>query len=255
MTNIETIIRQINREFVPEFEKKLRAYLAQQDKEWLIEQVVRLSLDAHSLEEMDRKHFQDSENVKRAQRLNRVKEMNLTVETLNDFISKYRKITREKLIEDNFLSANAPQKGASLISEEFRSVEGEQLLQYAKDMLFGLLFGDESMNVRFERNQRELLSLNVPSFKSQVMNFMKASTELNALGTWQDPKGAANDMRADNIIIEVEYGEVKDELIGNGIVSALKVINNLEVNEVILYGRMSQIEQSTLASQQLVRIQ
>jgi hypothetical protein len=33
---------QINREFVPHFEK-LRSYLADQDREWLIEQIVRLS--------------------------------------------------------------------------------------------------------------------------------------------------------------------------------------------------------------------
>lgn len=56
MPNIETIVRQINREIVPQFEEKLRAYLAEQDKEWLIEQIVRLTLDAHSLQEMDRKH-------------------------------------------------------------------------------------------------------------------------------------------------------------------------------------------------------
>ena len=42
MPNIEAILRQINKDLVPEFESKLRAYLADQDKEWLIEQVVRL---------------------------------------------------------------------------------------------------------------------------------------------------------------------------------------------------------------------
>ncbi len=55
--NIETIVREINRDLVPEFEKKLRAHLAEQDKDWLIEQIVRLTLDAHSLEEMRPKAF------------------------------------------------------------------------------------------------------------------------------------------------------------------------------------------------------
>lgn len=254
MSNIETIIRQINREFVPQFEEKLRAYLAKQDKEWLIEQIVRLSLDAHSLHEMDRKHVQEEENKKRLQRFNRVKEMNLDIEKLTAFISKYRKITREQLIEEKLLNADAPVKGRELITEEFRSIEGEQLLQFSKDVLFGLLFGDENLNIHFDRNQRELLSLNVPRYKSLALNFMKASTEISGLGTWQDPQGAASDMRADNIIMEIEFGETKDEAIGDGIVAALKLINNLEVNEEILYGRMSQIEQSTLASQKLMRI-
>lgn len=255
MTNIETIVRQINREFVPQFEEKLRAYLGTQDKEWLIEQIVRLTLDAHSLEEMDRKHYLGLETEKREQRLTRVKQLNFGVDKLNLFLARYKGITREKLIADNLLKKNAPPKGAEMISAEFRTEAGNQLLESAKDILFGLLFGDKSLNVEFDRNHRELLTLTVPRFKSDALNFMKATTELSALGTWQDPKGAANDSRADNILMEIEYGEVTNELIGNGIVTTLKIINNLEINEEILYGRMTEVEQSTLVSQKIVKIQ
>lgn len=59
---------------------------------------------------------------------------------------------------------------------------------------------------------------------------------------------AANDMRADNVVLEIEYGELEGERIGNGIVTALRLINNREINEEILYGRMENIEQSTLVS-------
>lgn len=52
MPNIEAIVRQINKYLVPQFEKKLRAYLAEQDRDGRIEQIVRLTLDAHSLDEM-----------------------------------------------------------------------------------------------------------------------------------------------------------------------------------------------------------
>jgi len=37
MPAIEAVLRQINKDLVPQFEEKLRAYLAEQDKEWLIE--------------------------------------------------------------------------------------------------------------------------------------------------------------------------------------------------------------------------
>jgi hypothetical protein len=67
---------------------------------------------------------------------------------------------------------------------------------------------------------------------------------LDAPGTWQDPKGTASDSRADYILMEIEYGEARGEHIGEGIISALKVINNLEVNEKVLYARMSEIEQA-----------
>jgi hypothetical protein len=255
MTTIETIVRQINREIVPQFEEKLRTYLAEQDKEWLIEQIVRLTLDAHSLQEMDRKHYKEEENRRRTEFSERVKGLSLNMEKLTAFISAYRKTTRAELIEKGCLHPAAPEKGGEMITVEFRTEKGNELLQYAKDILFCLLFGDAEVNTDFERDHRELLSLTVPRMKTEALNFMKATTEIDALGTWQDPKGTASDSRADYILMEIEYGEVKGEHIGEGIVSALKIINNLEINEKILYARMSEIEQSTLVSQKLMKIQ
>jgi hypothetical protein len=69
---------------------------------------------------------------------------------------------------------------------------------------------------------------------------------LSGAGTWQDPASISDDARADNVILEVEYGEIHGELIGRGIIRCLTLINNLEVNEQILYARMMDIEQSTL---------
>lgn len=255
MPTIETIIRQINREIVPQFEEKLRAYLAGQDKEWLIEQIVRLTLDAHSLQELDRKHNKEEENRKRAEFSERVRRLALDELKLQEFISAYRKITREELVSQSYLIETAPQKGEDMISEKFRTKEGNTLLRHAKDMLFGLLFGDADFNASFDRTHRELLSLTVPRMKAEALNFMKATTEFDALGTWQDPKGTASDSRADYILMEIEYGEVDGELIGEGVVSALKLINNLEINEKILYARMSEVEQSTLVSQRMLKIQ
>ena len=109
-----------------------------------------------------------------------------------------------------------------------------------------MLFGDETTNTHFERIEQEMLSLTLPRPKVEALDFMKATTELSAFGTWQDPQSVSNDQRADNVIMEVEYGEMEGELIGNGIILTLSLINNLEVNEQILYARMVNIEQSTL---------
>jgi hypothetical protein len=246
MSNIEVIVRQINRDLVPQFEETLRAHLELQDRDWLIEQVIRLTLDAHSLEEKDRRQFREEEDRKRAQRARRVSEMGLDRVHLARFLDEYRGYDRTRLIETGLLAKDCPAKGGELIGSKFRSDKGEGLLELAKDMLYGLLFGDQSTGTRFERTQRELLTLTVPRPKAESLDFMKATTELSALGTWQDPRGAANDMQADNVVLEVEYGEIDGELIGDGIVLALSLINNLEINEEILYGRMENIEQSTL---------
>ena len=55
MATIETIVRSINRELTPLFDERLRAALAEQERDWLIDQIVRLTLDRHSLEEIDRR--------------------------------------------------------------------------------------------------------------------------------------------------------------------------------------------------------
>lgn len=246
MSNIETVLRQINREIVPQFEERLRSHLAGQDREWLIEQLIRLTLDAHSLEEKDRKRFREEEDRKRAERARRVRKMGLDREVLVRFLAKNKRWNRRMLQSEGLLTKGCPRKGTDLIDTRFRTRRGGVLLDLAKDMLYGLLFGDDSTNTRLRRTQRELLTLTVPRPKSVALDFMKATTEMSALGTWQDPRGAANDMQADNVVLQVEYGEVEGELVGNGIVLALSLINNLEINEEILYGRMENVEQTTL---------
>ncbi len=244
--NIHSIVRRINRELVPQFEERLRSYLAEQDREWLIEQIVRLTLDAHSLQEMDRKFVKEMQARRRAERAERVKALGLNREKLQEFNKQHKGYDRERLIAEKYLLPDAPEKGTDLIAESFRTEKGNALLLQAKDVLFALLFGDAGTNTNFDRKQQELLMLNLPSLKAGPLDFMKASTEYNVAGTWNDPDNVSNDQRADNLVLEMEYGEIEGELIGDGIVLTLSLINNLEVNEQILYARMINLEQSTL---------
>ena len=243
---IESIVRGINRELVPVFEEKLRAALADRDREWLVEQVVRLTLDAHALEEADRRLVGEAKARARRERLERVRAMAFGLEGLRAFIDEHAGVTRESLIAAGHLGASAPAKGTALLTAADRTETGEELLTHAKDVLFALLFGDETTGCDFERGPQELLTLAVPRFKAGALDFMRASTELAAAGTWQDPDSVSNDERADNVLLEVQYGEIEGELVGNGIVLALTLINNLEVNEQVLYARMINVEETSL---------
>ena len=155
-------------------------------------------------------------------------------------------MSRDSLIAAGHLAAAAPAKGTALLTAADRSATGEELLTHAKDVLFALLFGDEATGCDFERGTQELLTLAVPRFKAGALDFMRASTELAAAGTWQDPDSVSNDERADNVLLEVQYGEIEGELVGHGIVLALTLINNLEVNEQVLYARMINVEETSL---------
>jgi hypothetical protein len=246
MQNIDAVVRAIQADLTPQFEERLREQLATADREWLIDQIVRLTLDAHSLAEIDRKVERDAKARARAERIERVKAIALTHESLAAFTAEHAAVSRESLQASGHLAADAPAKGTTQLTAEHRSPAGEELLQRAKDVLYALLFGDEQTNTRLERVQQELLTFALPRFKASALDFMRASTELTAAGTWQDPDSVSNDERADNVVLEVQYGETTDELVGNGIVAALTVINNLDVNEQVLYARMINVEQTTL---------
>ena len=246
MSTIQSIVRTINRDLVPVFEERLRAELATRDRDWLVDQVVRLTLDAHSLQEADRRAVVEAKARARRERLERVTALALDRAKLEQFLAAHAGATRDSLVAAGHLAATAPAKGTALITGAHRTPSGDTLLTLAKDVLFALLFGDESNGTHLVRTQQELLTMALPRFKAAALDFMRASTELTAAGTWQDPDSVSNDERADNVLLEVQFGEVEGELVGRGVVTALSLINNLEVNEQILYARMINIEEATL---------
>jgi hypothetical protein len=248
MTTIDGIVRSIQRDLSPQFEERLRAELEGQDKPWLIDQIVRLTLDAHRLEEIDRAVEREAKAKARAERIERVKALALDEAALRTFLGIHGGASRDGLIASGHLRAEAPAKGTALLLAADRTEAGEALLQHAKDVLFALLFGDESTGTALERTQHELLTFALPRFKASAVDFMRAATELTAAGTWQDPDSVSNDERADNVLLEVQFGDNAEELVGNGVIACLGVINNLEVNEQILYARMINVEETTLIS-------
>ena len=180
MQNIDAVVRAIQADLTPQFEERLREQLATADREWLIDQIVRLTLDAHSLAEIDRKVERDAKARARAERIERVKAIALTHESLAAFTAEHATASRESLQASGHLAADAPAKGTTQLTAEHRSPAGEELLQRAKDVLYALLFGDEQTNTRLERVQQELLTFALPRFKASALDFMRASTELTA---------------------------------------------------------------------------
>jgi hypothetical protein len=60
MSDIRAIVRNITLELSPQFEARLREQLSSQSKEWLIDQIVRLSLDAHSVAQADNQRMREA---------------------------------------------------------------------------------------------------------------------------------------------------------------------------------------------------
>ena len=187
-----------------------------------------------------------TDDAARVARLERAKALSVDAAAIEAFAAAHAGLDREGMIAAGHLVEIVPEKGTDPIGAAHRTPSGEALLEHAKDVLYVLLFGDESTATRLDRVQRELLTLTLPRAKAVAFDFIPAATELSGAGMWRDPSGVSNDVRADNVIVEVEFGEVAGEHVGHGIVRALSLINNLEVNEQILYARMVNVEESTL---------
>jgi hypothetical protein len=245
--SIEDLVHAARRSVRPDYEAALRAHLEQQDKAWLVEQLVRLSLDPRQRAERDAQAAAADDAVERAARQERLRAIDLDEGQLQAFVDAFREHDRERLVADGHLDVAAPEPGTAVVGDEHRSESGAALLQQAKDLLFAVLFGDQSTDSRLVRRERELLTMVLPRHKAFALDFLQATTELDADGTWKDPEAVSDDARADNVVLEVEFGEVEGELAGQGVLVALALINHLEVNEQILYARMTNIEESSLS--------
>src|SRR5260370_9556846 len=95
MATIETIVRSINRDLAPQFEERLRAALAEQDREWLIDQIVRLTLDAHSLREIDARGVVAAKARARRERQARVRKLAFDHAALQAFVAQHAGARRE----------------------------------------------------------------------------------------------------------------------------------------------------------------
>jgi hypothetical protein len=242
---IDDITDQLDAEREAAFRRRLRETLLGQPKEWLVDQLMARIGEA---DEAHPEANQEANQKERDARSARIRAMCLDDACLHAFIDRCRPLTRDRLEQDGFLIA-PPVQGAALIDASCRSPRGEALLREAKDLLEALLFGDQALGVRLVRVQRELLTITVARPKAgAIAGLLRAATEIDVEGTWRDPEQVSHDDRAPNTLIEVEYGEVATEAVGRGIKLALRLINDLEINEQILYARMENIEESTLES-------
>ncbi|MGW5055320.1 hypothetical protein [Actinokineospora sp. NPDC004072] len=126
-------------------------------------------------------------------------------------------------IAERGLLVDAPLPGGAVV--ERRSAEGEELLWRAKGFLYALLFRCSLPVV-----QRQQLTITLPASKAGAFAFL----------------GRAPVPSHPGARIEVEYGDTADQLVGHGIAAALRLINRLEVNEVVLHARMADVEESSL---------
>lgn len=279
MHTLDDFITEISQDCAEEYRRRMRARLMQQPREWLVDQLLEHLVDLGTPEgvpygslgapeagpygsldtpEGGRHGSEGGPNGSDAEptrsespaddtaRAGRLRALRLDETALAAFVDRCRDLDRAQLESRAYLVAPPP-KGADAIDASHRTRKGNVLLRDAKDVLHALLFGDATCGVTLARVHRELLTVTLPHDKlSSLACLLNAATIIDAEGTWRDPDGAADDERRHNALIQVEYGEVASEAIGRGIRLALRLINDLEINEQVLYARMENVEESTL---------
>jgi hypothetical protein len=235
MRQLHEVVEHARRAAAEQARADLRAQLATQPHDWLVDQLVDRILTDLGLA-----------TGPAPVEAHRVRPLRLDETALAELTARLSAVDRDRLAAEGHL-VDVPGKGGPLITPAQRDAVATAPLCEAKDLVHALLFGDEADGVALPRVARELLTLTVPAAKLGVFSFLgEAATEIGARGTWRDPAGTAHDAGAANTLVQVEYGETAQESVGRGLVAALRVINDLEVNEQILYARMEDVEESTL---------
>jgi hypothetical protein len=249
--SLQDLLSTLDTELEGELESRLRAELETRDKAWLLEAMVQQILQDRHLHEtshrqLSRQARQVEPLAERRQRLDRIRSLGLDDNELRQTVERYRALSREALVAEGHL-VDPPHKGKEALGPEHRSATGQTLLQNAHDLLYALLFCDEGQGVRLNRVRRDFITVTLPSAKAgSLERFMLAVTEIQVAGTWLDPEGVSDDIGATNKILQVEFGDSADGLVCEALIATLTLINNLEVNEEILYARIEQLERSTL---------
>ena len=188
--------------------------------------------------------------AERLARAVRVRPLGIDLAFIQGFIEHNRGLTRARLIETGHLYPSTPPQGArSIVIPRYRTPLGEVKLRQTHDVLYALLYGDsDSMGVALDRTSRELMTLVLPRHKAHSVTFMLiADSEHDAVGSWKDPQHVADDSDAPNVTVEVEFGEVESKAVTLGVKTAIGILNLLEINEQLVYGRFTKVDDSTLA--------
>jgi len=248
---IEQMLKTIEDESAHFYEAQLRKLLDSEDRQWLVEQLVTYIIkekygEVHHEISVSKKKYPHETLAKRKERISRIQALNIDLNAVKEIRTEFDSYTRESLEKNGHIN-NAEHKGLKIVPSNLRSEEGNQLLVRAKDFLFALLFCGKKHGVNIERTKRDELTITIASDKANCLeSFMIAVTEFPARGVWYDSEGISDDENATNTVMQVEFGDDEQGVCASALMSALKLINNLEINEEILYCRIEQAKYSSL---------
>ena len=218
-----------------------------------------------------------------AARAQRITAWRLDTQALQERWRRLRDFTRKSLEAGGYLAPGAPRQGGQVVPPSHRTPAGQALLEEAQDALVACLYGDGDLGVDLPRVRREMLTFFLPKAKAHRVSYLlRADTEVEVEGNWRDPCVGgqpplvsrplahararahalvthtqtspagprsvenAHDEHAINIMVEVEFGEISEGLVGHFARAALTLINLLDVNEQLLYARINKVDESTL---------
>lgn len=114
-----------------------------------------------------------------------------------------------------------------------------------KSELYNLLF--EAKEYKGEKAvDNELLTIVVLKSKAHHLNFLKAHTDWNAVGFWKDELTDESYDKEKNVVIQVQFLDTKNELIGKRIKTLLERLNEYEIGEMVLYMNTVPVEETSL---------
>lgn len=114
-----------------------------------------------------------------------------------------------------------------------------------KKKIKNLLYDVKSYNGE-KAQDHELLTITVLKDKFRHFNFLTNHTDWDATGYFKDKILDIKFDKENNVIMQVEFLDTKNEKIGKELVKSFNRLNNIEIGESLLYMRTQALEESSL---------
>jgi len=108
------------------------------------------------------------------------------------------------------------------------------------------LLYDANFYMGEEATDPEVLTVVVLKDKAHHFDFLTSHTDWKSVGNWKNDITGETYDKENNLVLQIQFLDTKNEYIGNELIRLFKELNDYEVGEQVLYVRTSPVEESTL---------
>ena len=155
-------------------------------------------------------------------------------------VKPVKNVTYHKGLWQNVFDAKHPKTVKNSQKQDLIK-ESTMLKKKIKNLLY-----DANTYKKEKAQDHELLTITVLKDKLPHFNFLTSHTDTNATGYFKDKILDIKFDKENNVVMDIEYLDTKNEKIGKELIKSFNRLNDIEIGESFLYVRSQPLEETSL---------